>query len=162
MTFKPPVYTIHENVESLSPTIRLSQPLPEAFDLTITIVDVNTTGNVYLYIKSRNPLHLSVTLLTCPGLSTSPYQLPNIINPSSSSIKFVTISQSGDQLALYSHLKTKKWRKLEQHSIKNHTHIAQHIFLEFSFDSTVTWHSKHAVKRDLSKIKCRELEYVDC
>ena len=28
------------------------------------------------------------------------------------------------------------------------------FFLDFSFDSTVTWHSKHASKRDLSKIKC--------
>ena len=27
-------------------------------------------------------------------------------------------------------------------------------FLKSSFDSTVTWHSKHASKRDLSEIKC--------
>ena len=27
-------------------------------------------------------------------------------------------------------------------------------FLKFSFDNTVPWHSKHASKRDLSKIKC--------
>ena len=27
-------------------------------------------------------------------------------------------------------------------------------FLKFSFDSTITWHSKHASKRDFSEIKC--------
>jgi len=29
-----------------------------------------------------------------------------------------------------------------------------HVFLEFSFDNIVTWHSKHTSKRDLSEIKC--------
>ena len=29
-----------------------------------------------------------------------------------------------------------------------------HVFLKCSFDSTVTWHSKHVSKRDLSEIKC--------
>ena len=29
-----------------------------------------------------------------------------------------------------------------------------HGFLKFSFDSTATWHSKHALKRDLGEIKC--------
>jgi len=111
---------------------------------------------------------LSVTLLTRLGLSTSPYQLPSIKRPFSSSFKFVTTSQCGDQLAFCSHLKTKKWRKLEQHSITNHSHIAQWVvqltcirevagsnpgseqffswisilfantFLEFSFDNTVS------------------------
>ena len=52
--------------------------------------------------------------------------------PSSTSFKFVTTSQCGDQLAFYSCLKTKKWRKLEQHSIENHSHIAQWVVqLEF-------------------------------
>ena len=46
MTFDPPVYTINENVGSLSPSIRLSQLSPEAFNLIVTLVDVNTTGNV--------------------------------------------------------------------------------------------------------------------
>ena len=46
MTFDPPVYTINENVGSLSPTIRLSQPSPEAFNMIVTLMDVNTTGNV--------------------------------------------------------------------------------------------------------------------
>ena len=76
----------------------------------------------------------------------------------------------------------KKWRKLEQNSIENHSHMAQWVeqltciqvagsnpageqiffenqnllytlFLEFSFDDTVTWHSKHTSKQNLSKIK---------
>ena len=91
--------------------------------------------------------------------------------------------QCGDQLAFCRGLKTKKWRKLEQNSIKNHSHIAQWVeqltciqevaglnpvgehffsknqyflhtrFLKSSFDNTVTWHSKHASKRDLSEIE---------
>jgi len=54
MTFDPAVYSINENVGSLSPTIRLSQPSTEAFDLIVTIMDVNTTGNainVYVHIS---------------------------------------------------------------------------------------------------------------
>ena len=68
------------------------------------------------------PVYHAVTHL---GPSTSPYQLPNIKNPSSFSFKFVTASKYDDQLAFYSRLKTKKWRKLEQHSIENHSHITQ-------------------------------------
>jgi len=45
MTFNPDKYTITESVGSLSPTIRLSQPSHEAFNFTITLMDVNTTGN---------------------------------------------------------------------------------------------------------------------
>ena len=37
-----------------------------------------------------------------------------------------------------------------------------YTLLKFSFDTTVTWHSKHVSKRDLSKIKHWELECVDC
>ena len=137
--------------------------------------------SIYIKLKSCPSVCLSVTLLTCLGLSTLPYQLPNIKNPSLSSFKFVTASKCG---AFYSRLKTKKWRKLEQHSIENHSHMAQSVvqltciqevagsnsageqiffwisillqtrFLEFSFDNTVTSHSKHASKRDLSEIKC--------
>ena len=72
-------------------------------------------------------VRLSVTLLIRLGLSTLPYQLCNIKNPSSSSFKFITASKCGDQLAFYSRLKTKKWRKLEQHSIENHSHMAQSV-----------------------------------
>ena len=73
--------------------------------------------------------------------------------------------------------------KLEQHSIKNHNHMAQWVeqltciqevagsnpageqifFLKLNtfcihvfktqFDNTVTWHSKHAMKCDFSEIK---------
>ncbi|XP_065905004.1 uncharacterized protein [Dysidea avara] len=43
MMFDPPLYIINENVGSLSPTIRLSQPTPEAFNLIVTLMDVNTT-----------------------------------------------------------------------------------------------------------------------
>ena len=87
--------------------------------------------SIYIY-KAKNlsiclSIHLSVTLLTRLGLSTSPYQLPNIKNPSSSSFKFVTTSKCGDQLAFYSRLKTKKWRKFEQHSIENHSDMAQSV-----------------------------------
>jgi len=32
-----------------------------------------------------------------------------------------------DQIAFYSRLKTKKWRKFEQHSIENHSHMAQWV-----------------------------------
>ena len=122
----------------------------------------------------------SVMPITHLRLSTSTYQLPNIINPSSSYFKFVTTSECGDQIPFCSRLKTKKWRKLEQHSIENHSHMAQWVeqltciqevaglnpagelwksilfactLLKFSFDNTVTWHSKHASKRDLSEIK---------
>jgi len=118
-------------------------------------------------------------------LYMQPYQLPNIKNPSSSSFKFVTANKCGDQFAFYSRLKMKKWRKLEQHSIENHSHMAQwvvqltciqevagsnpgdeqnfffeyqyfckHVFLEFSIDNTVTSHSKHASKQNLSEIEC--------
>ena len=86
-----------------------------------------------IYIKEKScpsvclSVCLSVTLLIRLGLATSPYQLPNIKNPSSSSFKFVTASKCGDQLAYYSRLKTKKWRKLEQHSIENHSHMAQSV-----------------------------------
>ena len=82
---------------------------------------------VYIYKGEILSICLSVTLLIRQGLSTSPYQLPNIKNTSSSSFKFVTVSKCGDQLTFYSRLKTKKWRKLEQHSIKNHSHMAQSV-----------------------------------
>ena len=78
----------------------------------------------YRLITCSNTIYKLMTRL---GLSTSPYQLPSIKNPSSSSSKFVTMNQCSDQLAFYSCLKTKKWRKLEQHSIENHNHIAQWV-----------------------------------
>ena len=140
-------------------------------------------SSIYIKEKSCPSVCLSVTLLILLGLSISPYQLPNVKNPSSSSFKFVTASKCGDQLAFYRRLKTRKWRKLEQHSIENHSHMAQSVvqltciqevagsnpggkqlffwisillqtrFLEFSFDITVTSHSKHASRRDLSEIE---------
>jgi len=84
----------------------------------------------YLYIyklKSRPSICLSVTLLTRLGLPTSTYQLPNIINPSSSYLKFVTASECIDQITFCSRLKMKKWRKLKQHSIKNHSRMVQWV-----------------------------------
>ena len=66
-------------------------------------------------------------LLTRLGLPTSTYKLHNIINPSSSYFKFVIGSEFSDQIAFCSGLKTKKWRKLEQHSIKNHSRMAQWV-----------------------------------
>ena len=150
--------------------------------ITFTINDF-TLGlhSIYIYIKLKSCP--SVTLLTRLRLLTSTYQLPNIINPSSSYFKFVTVSECGDQIAFCSRLKTKKWRKLKQHSIENHSHMAQWVeqltckqevagsnpdgeqfffedqyflhtrFLKFSFDNTATWHSKHASKRNLSEIE---------
>ena len=79
-----------------------------------------------IYIKAEKPsVHLSVTPIAHLRLLKSTYQLPNIINPSSSYFKFVTASECSDQIAFCSGLKTKKWRKLEQHSIENHSHMAQ-------------------------------------
>ena len=78
---------------------------------------------IYIYIKLKSHLS-SVMLLTRLGLPTSPYQLPNIINQSFSYFKFVTVSECSDQIA---RLKTKKWRKLKQHSIKNHSRMAQWV-----------------------------------
>ena len=66
---------------------------------------------ICLMLKSRPSL-------TRLGLPTLTYQLPNTINPSSSYFKF-TASLCGDQLAFCSHLK--KWRKLKQHSMENHS-----------------------------------------
>ena len=73
---------------------------------------------IYIYKAEILSVYLSVrpsvTLLTRLGLLTSPYQLPNSINPSSSSFKFITASKCSDQLAFYSRLKTKKWRKFHR------------------------------------------------
>ena len=41
--------------------------------------------------------------------------------------KFVTASECGDQIVFCSGLKMKKWRKLKQHSIRNHSHMAQWV-----------------------------------
>ena len=75
----------------------------------------------YIKLKSRP----SVTPITHLGLPTSPYQLPYSIHKSPSYFKFVTASECGDQVAFCSRLKMKKWRKLEQHFIENHSHMAQ-------------------------------------
>ena len=83
--------------------------------------------SIYINEKSCPSVCPSVTLLIRLGLSTSQYQLLNIKNSSSPSFKFATASKCGDQLAFYSRLKTKKWRKLEQHSIENHSHMAQSV-----------------------------------
>ena len=127
-------------------------------------------SSIYLYKQKSCPsLCLSFTLIIHLGLLTSPYQLPKIKNPSSPFFKFATASKCGDQLVFYSRLKTKKWRKFEQHSIENHSHMAQSVvqltciqevpgsnpgveqiyfwismlsqtrFLEFNFDNTVSY-----------------------
>ena len=92
---------------------------------------------IYIYKAEILSVCLSVILLTRLELLTSLYQLPNNKNPSSSSFKFVTMSKCGDQLALYSRLKMKKWRKLEQRSIKNHSHMAQSVVQLTSIQETV-------------------------
>ena len=144
---------------------------------------MNSTKSIYIKLKSHPSVCLSATPITTTQLLTSTNQLPHNINPSSSYFKFVNTSESGDQMALCSGLKTKKWRKLEQHFMENNSHMAQWVeqltciqevvgsntareqiffenqyflhthFLKSSFDNTVTWHSKHALKRDLSEIE---------
>ena len=74
---------------------------------------------VYIYKAKKPSVCLSVMPITHLGLPILPYQLPNIIKPSSSYFKFVTASECNDQVAFYSRLKMKKWRKLEQLSIEN-------------------------------------------
>ena len=141
------------------------------------------TAQLSIHKAEKPSVRPSVMLLTRLGLPTSTYQLPNIINLSSSYLKFVTASECGAQITFCSRLKTKKWRKLEQHSIKNHSRMAQWVeqltckqevagsnpageqfyfedqyflhtrFLKFSFDNTVTWHYKHASKRNLNEIE---------
>ena len=90
-------------------------------------MDSKSSIYVYIKLKSRPSVCLSVTLLTCLGLLTFTHQLPNIINPSSYYLKFVTASECGDQITFCSRLKTKRWRKLKQHSIKNHSCMAQWV-----------------------------------
>jgi len=59
MTFDPAVYTINENFGPLSPIIRLSQPSPEAFNLIVTLMDVNTTGKFYRILYQYFDIHHS-------------------------------------------------------------------------------------------------------
>ena len=80
-----------------------------------------------IYKAEKLSICLSITLLTRLGQPTSTHQLPKTIKPSSSYFKFVIPSEFSDQIAFCSRLKTKKWRKLEQHSIKNHSHMAQWV-----------------------------------
>ena len=70
---------------------------------------------IYIYIKLKSCS--SVTLITQLGLSTSPYQLPNTRNSSSSLVNAVA-----SLIVFCSRLKAMKWRKLKQHSIENHCH----------------------------------------
>ena len=86
-----------------------------------------TNAGLYIKLKSCPSVCLSITPITHLGQPIVTYQLPNIINPSSSYFKFVTASECGDQIVFCSGLKTKKWRKLEQHSIQNHNHMAQWV-----------------------------------
>ena len=81
---------------------------------------ITTAIYIYIKLKSRPSVCPSITLINALGLLTSTYQLPNTIIPSSSYFKFVTMSECS---ALCSGLKTKKWRKLEQHFFENHSHL---------------------------------------
>ena len=122
---------------------------------------ISLRSSICIYKAEQSSICPSVTPITHLGLPTWTYQLPNIINLSFSYFKFVTASEYGDQVAFWSRLKTKKWRNLEQYSIKNYSHMAQwveqlrvwiqlvnrfflkintfcmHVFLKFTFDSTV-------------------------
>ena len=93
--------------------------------LCLIVTFFQVLPQIYIYKAEKPSVCLSVTPITHLGRPTVTYQLPNIINPSSSYLKFVTMSECGDQIAFCSRLKTKKWRKLEQHSIENHSHMAQ-------------------------------------
>ena len=84
-------------------------------------------ADIYIYKAIRLSVRPSVTPITHLGQPSVTYQLPNVINPSSSYFKFVTVSECSDQIAFCSRLKTKKRRKLEQHSIENHSHMAQSV-----------------------------------
>jgi len=68
-----------------------------------------------LYIYTYKAEILSVTLfITRHGLLTSPYQLPNSINPSCSSFKLITASKCGDQLR-----STAAWRRRSEENSSN-------------------------------------------
>ena len=125
-----------------------------------------------------SPLTLSVMSITRLEPPASTLQLLNTINPLSNNFKFITTSSRGIQFALCDGLKTKKQianRKahiaqlLEQLTLKHEVgslnlswciiffqklYFFHTRFLNFSFLNTVTWHSKHASKRDFSEIKC--------
>ena len=74
-----------------------------------------------IYKAEKPSVCLSDTLITHLGLQSSTYHLLNIINPSSSSFKFVTVSECDNHITFCSWLETKKWRKIKQHSIENHS-----------------------------------------
>ena len=128
-------------------------------------------------------LTLSVMPITHLELPTSTFQLLNTINPFSTNFKFITTSSRDVQFALCNGLKTKKQQKqysiashkahiaqlLEQLTLKHEVGslnpswctifspkiiLYAYTFLNFSFLNTVTWHSEHALKQDLSKINC--------
>ena len=79
--------------------------------------------SIYIYISEILSVYLSFTPITRLGLLRSTYQLPNTINPSFSYFKFVTASECGNQIAFYSKLKTKKWRKLKSNILLKTTAI---------------------------------------
>ena len=79
-----------------------------------------------MHQDSLEPAAIRLTLvLTHLGLPASTYQQPYIINPSFFYFKFVTKSECSDKIVFCSGLKAKEWRKLKQHSIENHSHMAQ-------------------------------------
>jgi len=48
VTFNQSTYTVSENAGSILPTIKLSQSL-KSYMLMVTVIDVNTTGNDYIF-----------------------------------------------------------------------------------------------------------------
>ena len=46
MTFDPQIFVVSETMGLLSPGVLLSRPSPVSFDLSIDVVNINTTGNV--------------------------------------------------------------------------------------------------------------------
>jgi len=118
---------------------------------------------ISIYKAEKPSICLSVTPLTCLGLLTMTYQLPNTINSSSSYFQICHRVLMQWSVVFCRELKTKKWRKLKQHSIKNHTDffffenqyfLETRFFFKFNFDSAVIWHSKHGT---WAKLNARHL-----
>jgi len=87
MTFDPSAHIVTENVESLSPTIRLNQPSLETFDLIVTLMDVNTTGMLFFVGVNILYTHNNTAgddyaqqMITVPVVKSSPQSFSFDIN----------------------------------------------------------------------------------
>jgi len=136
---------------------------------------------VYIYKAEILSVCLSVMPITCLGLLTSTYFI-NLWTPQTHHPPTSSLSQQVN--AVISLRSAATWRKLKQLFFENHSTDSQMgsaidlhsevvgsnpagkwfflkiilfectFFLKFSFDGTVSWHSKYASKWNLSEIKC--------